>query len=123
MRYVIKEWAKDEHSAPKWEIGEKINGKKRILYNVDDFVIAQLDDSYLSDELFDAVSKLWKSGAPEERVKEFYKSKFHKENKDLYDYEFHALTEMRKKTQTKSNPKRKPIKKVIKKCKNERGKV
>lgn len=115
MRYVIKKWGKDEFTEPQWEIGEKIGKTKRKLYTFRNFLISQLDDQYVSDELFDAVAKMWKDGIPEEEVKAYYKKAYYDENKKLYDYEFHALTEMRKKNIIQSKPKRKVTKRCRKK--------
>lgn len=111
MRYVTRKDSPDEYSPPIYEMGEIKNGKKRVVFTLGDFLISQLDDEYIDEGLFRIISRMWKAGVPEEKVKDYHEKRFYKKNKELYDQEFHALTEMRKKRGIKAKPKRKIVKK------------
>ena len=106
-RYVfIKDSENFPYDPPTYEIGYKIDGERQPIFTVDDFVISQLDESYLDDGLFNAVAKLWKLGAPEDEVKKFYKDEYRKRSRNLYDRAYEQHVNMRKK-KTTTKPKRK----------------
>jgi hypothetical protein len=91
----------------KYELGNIVNGKKKPVYKLEDFLISQLDEQFLSSELFEKISELWENeNIPEEEIKEIYEKESYKINKATYDRAFHELTEMRKKKSTKSKSKR-----------------
>jgi hypothetical protein len=113
MRYVIKKDSPDVYTAPIYELGEIVNGKKRIVFSLEDFLISQLDEEYLDEKLFRIISKMWKAGTSEEEIKDYYKQQFRTKNKELYDQTYAAHINMRKKKSSKSKPKRK----ITKKCK------
>jgi hypothetical protein len=54
----------------KYELGNIVNGKKKPVYKLEDFLISQLDEQFLSSELFEKISELWENeNIPEEEIK------------------------------------------------------
>lgn len=104
VRYV------DENN---YVLGNIIKGKKKPVYKLHDFLISQLDDEFISNDLFEKTALYWEDeNYTEEYVKKMYDQLYHQYSKKLYEDTMTAHINMRKKKTSKAKPKRK----VVKKC-------